>query len=834
MGMATESQFHVLAVDDSMIDRKLIERLLKTSSYQVTTVDSGSKALEFLGLHENDQSNPNTPSFSLNNHQVNLVITDYCMPGMTGYDLLKKIKESSSFKNIPVVIMSSENVPSRISRCLNEGAEEFFLKPVRLSDMDRLKPHIMKTKLKDQKSGIRRRRKGNYDCGKASMVIPSDNLQSDVGLSSCLPCYGSIIRDKISESVNPASGKEVSVLDDEGAQTGHDLCEKSCHSYEFDGSMVDSPVLEKYSSTLEHYMSNVQHNVQIVRNEEKRIKMLENELEEEKAAYAALYLVLEKERAAAASPGQDKKSSSLEHYMSKEQDNVQIVRNEENRIKMLENALEEEKAAYAALYLELEKERAAAASPGQDKKSSPLEHCMSKEQDNVQIVRNEENRIKMLENALEEEKAAYAALYLELEKETAAAVSPGQDKKSSSLEHYMSNEQDNVQIVRNEENCIKMLENALEEEKAAYAALYLELEKERAAAATAADEAMAMISRLQEEKASVEMEMRQYLRMIEERVSYDEEEMNILEEILIRRERENHFLEKELEAYRQMDLNGSDQSNDKPKLLLDEWGQRPPLSVETHEDPLQSESTISIVKKDEASNISSNYMITQTCIDTEEEEELEKNTEHKDQMHSDIHSSFYDTEPDVLDVHVVDDNIKLREEENEKLSSSLFSTVSNESRNSYLEFGIVAVPSTNTVSNCPRTSKTENENSDDGPTSQLSMFYNSRCKTLPFDSESDSSSAVHNEKLKIDNEIEILGERLRMVKHEKEKLTLFAENVESEKRQFKLLEEIANHLQQIKQLRNPVRGASLPPSSSKVSLRKRRCQSASWETCESS
>lgn len=35
MGMAaTESQFHVLAVDDSLLDRKLIERLLKTSSYQ--------------------------------------------------------------------------------------------------------------------------------------------------------------------------------------------------------------------------------------------------------------------------------------------------------------------------------------------------------------------------------------------------------------------------------------------------------------------------------------------------------------------------------------------------------------------------------------------------------------------------------------------------------------------------------------------------------------------------------------------------------------------------------------------------------------------------------
>ncbi|CAM8962315.1 hypothetical protein QQ045_002869 [Rhodiola kirilowii] len=152
MGMTIESQFHVLAVDDSIIDRKLIERLLKTSSYQVTTVDSGSKALEFLGLNEYDNSccSPST-SPNNNNHQdveVNLVITDYCMPGMTGYDLLKKIKESSLLKNIPVVIMSSENVPSRITRCLEEGAEEFFLKPMKLSDVNKLKPHMMKSMIR--------------------------------------------------------------------------------------------------------------------------------------------------------------------------------------------------------------------------------------------------------------------------------------------------------------------------------------------------------------------------------------------------------------------------------------------------------------------------------------------------------------------------------------------------------------------------------------------------------------------------------------------------------------------------------------------------------------
>lgn len=148
MVMAVESQFHVLAVDDSLIDRKLIERLLKTSSYQVTAVDSVRKALEFLGLIENQQRDAEITSVSPNNLnqdlEVNLIITDYSMPGMTGYDLLRKIKESKSLKDIPVVMMSSENIPTRINRCLAEGAEEFFLKPVQMADVSKLRSHMLK------------------------------------------------------------------------------------------------------------------------------------------------------------------------------------------------------------------------------------------------------------------------------------------------------------------------------------------------------------------------------------------------------------------------------------------------------------------------------------------------------------------------------------------------------------------------------------------------------------------------------------------------------------------------------------------------------------------
>lgn len=136
-----------------------------------------------------------------------------------------------------------------------------------------------------------------------------------------------------------------------------------------------------------------------------------------------------------------------------------------------------------------------------------------------------------------------------------------------------------------ESDKIRMLERALVEEKAACAALYLELEKERASAATAADEAMAMISRLQKDRASMEIEARQCQRMIEEKFAYDEEEIDILKEILVRRERENHFLEKEIETYRRMSFTGDEQSQGDISDTLDELGQRPLSSLYSSPDP---------------------------------------------------------------------------------------------------------------------------------------------------------------------------------------------------------------------------------------------------------
>ncbi|XP_010427456.1 PREDICTED: two-component response regulator ARR17 isoform X1 [Camelina sativa] len=141
-----EEELHVLAVDDNLIDRKLVERILKISSCKVTTAENGLRALEYLGLGGDPQQSD--PVTSTNVMKVNLIITDYCMPGMTGFELLKKVKqESSKLKEVPVVILSSENIPTRINKCLASGAQMFMQKPLKLSDVEKLKCHLLNCRI---------------------------------------------------------------------------------------------------------------------------------------------------------------------------------------------------------------------------------------------------------------------------------------------------------------------------------------------------------------------------------------------------------------------------------------------------------------------------------------------------------------------------------------------------------------------------------------------------------------------------------------------------------------------------------------------------------------
>ncbi|XP_010274744.1 PREDICTED: myosin-binding protein 2 [Nelumbo nucifera] len=97
---------------------------------------------------------------------------------------------------------------------------------------------------------------------------------------------------------------------------------------------------------------------------------------------------------------------------------------------------------------------------------------------------------------------------------------------------------------------VDRMKSVLKAERKALNALYAELEEERSASAIAANQTMAMITRLQEEKAAMQMEALQYQRMMEEQSEYDQEALQLLNELMVKREKEKQDLEKELEVYR--------------------------------------------------------------------------------------------------------------------------------------------------------------------------------------------------------------------------------------------------------------------------------------------
>lgn len=102
------------------------------------------------------------------------------------------------------------------------------------------------------------------------------------------------------------------------------------------------------------------------------------------------------------------------------------------------------------------------------------------------------------------------------------------------------------------ETSLDNVKRQLELNKRSMSALYKELDEERSASAVAASQTMAMINRLQEEKAAMQMEALQYLRMMEEQADHDHQAIQDLHDLLTEREKELLDMDAELAHCRRL------------------------------------------------------------------------------------------------------------------------------------------------------------------------------------------------------------------------------------------------------------------------------------------
>jgi CheY-like chemotaxis protein len=94
-------------------------------------VRDGSKAVEFIGRVENDEK-----------PRPDLILLDLNLPRMSGEEVLKRIRSSSTFQSVKVLIITSSNATGDRERAMALGATDYFRKPSTLAQFLELGPKI--------------------------------------------------------------------------------------------------------------------------------------------------------------------------------------------------------------------------------------------------------------------------------------------------------------------------------------------------------------------------------------------------------------------------------------------------------------------------------------------------------------------------------------------------------------------------------------------------------------------------------------------------------------------------------------------------------------------
>ncbi len=102
----------ILVVDDMAANRDLLSRRLLREGHQVVTVNDGAGVFD-----------------SLIGESFDLILLDLMMPGMSGFEVLCRLKASSRTRHIPVIMISALNELDSTVRCIEAGAEDFIPKP---------------------------------------------------------------------------------------------------------------------------------------------------------------------------------------------------------------------------------------------------------------------------------------------------------------------------------------------------------------------------------------------------------------------------------------------------------------------------------------------------------------------------------------------------------------------------------------------------------------------------------------------------------------------------------------------------------------------------------
>jgi len=106
---------NVLIVDDSAAIRKILQRVLRQAEIPVAEVHEAGDGVEALE--------------KLQSQKIGLVLSDINMPNMDGLELLAKLRGLADYKQVPVVMITTEGSHHKVMEAVNLGASGYVRKP---------------------------------------------------------------------------------------------------------------------------------------------------------------------------------------------------------------------------------------------------------------------------------------------------------------------------------------------------------------------------------------------------------------------------------------------------------------------------------------------------------------------------------------------------------------------------------------------------------------------------------------------------------------------------------------------------------------------------------
>ena len=156
-----KNKFHILVVDDDDKIRSLIKQYLIEKGFLISTAENAEKAKKIIEIFN-----------------FNLIILDVMMPGQSGYDLTKELKES---KNIPIILLTAKGEVENRIHGLELGADDYLGKPFDPKELLLRVKNIIKMNLDPNK--VLLSKIGEAELNLNKMIIKLKNKVKKINLS---------------------------------------------------------------------------------------------------------------------------------------------------------------------------------------------------------------------------------------------------------------------------------------------------------------------------------------------------------------------------------------------------------------------------------------------------------------------------------------------------------------------------------------------------------------------------------------------------------------------------------------------------------------------------